>query len=779
MVNELLRTLRHKKQLTQAQLAELVRASVAGATGKRCDVDANWISRLERGTISWPNRDYRSALRKVLGVETDADLGLCPRSLQRPPPAAAQAEPREPVPRQLPAPPQSFTGRTNELITLTNTLNTMSGRGETVMISALAGAGGIGKTWLALHWAHQHLDQFPDGQLFVDLQGFSPAGEPMEAAVAVRGFLDAFGVVPSQIPADAHAQAALYRSLIAGKRMLILLDNAANAAQVVPLLPGKSSCTVVVTSRQRLTSLTTRHNAHHLRIGALTDTEAHQLLVTRLGADRVEAEPEAVAELRAGCGGFPLALGILAGRLNGSPDVPLAELAADLRDTTTRLGILDDDDPAASLPAVLSWSTRALTSEQARMFELLGIAPGPDISRPAAFSLAGLPTAHTDLILRGLEQASLLDREPAGRYRMHDLIRLYASEQAYQNVPDASRTAALQRLVLYYSRTAYAGERLLDPYGEPIRIGDPLADCHPHHLNDEAAALVWFTAEHSNLLATQQMAAGTGWHTAVWQLAWALDTFQFRHGYLRDQIATWEAGLDSARHLTERDCEITAHRQLGYAFASGGQHSAAIAHLHHALSLAEHSGDILAKAQTHRGLALAWTLQLDDQQALEHATHALHLLRTLDNPMLEAEALNDLGWCSARLGHLEQARIHCEAALALLRTHHARNGEANTLDSLGYIAYRAGQYTDALGCYHQALVLYREVGNACGEADTLDRLGHTYQSVGQFDDARAAWQLSFDLYGAQHRTNDAARIQHQLADLGTDRRDHCRRSSSS
>ncbi|WP_327565160.1 ATP-binding protein, partial [Actinophytocola sp.] len=287
------------------------------------------------------------------------------------------ASPAGPVPHQLPAAPQPFTGRADELAILTAALDAPE-RSATVVIYAIAGAGGIGKTWLALHWAHQHLDRFPDGQLFVDLRGFSPDSQPMPPAVAVRGFLDAFGVDPAHIPLDPHAQAARYRSLVTGRRILILLDNAADTTQVTPLLPGSSTATVLITSRNHLTGLITGHGTHHLPADVLTDHEARSLLATRLSSARIAAEPVAVEELLAYCGGFPLALSIIAGRAHTHPRLPLATIAAELRDAG--LGALDEDDPAASLPAVLSWSYSTLSKEQAQVFGLLGIAPGSDIS---------------------------------------------------------------------------------------------------------------------------------------------------------------------------------------------------------------------------------------------------------------------------------------------------------------------------------------------------------------------------------------------------------------
>jgi DNA-binding SARP family transcriptional activator len=445
-----------------------------------------------------------------------------------PPPA------QPPIPRQLPAHAPHFVGRTEELRRLTALLDTTldagtdttsdagMGAGGTAVISAIGGAGGIGKTWLALHWAHRHANRFPDGQLFVDLQGFSPAAEPMSPPVAVRGFLDALGVAPGRIPPDSHAQAALFRSLVTDRRMLLVLDNAADATQVMPLLPGSPTCTVLITSRRQLTGVIARYGAHHLPVSVLSDADARQVLVLRLGPDRVAAEPAAVDDLLASCAGFPLALSIIASRAVLAPGVPLGELAAELRDATTRLGALNDADTAVSLPAVLSWSLRTLTDEQARVFGLLGIAPGPDISLTAAASLTGLPDAQTAAILRTLEQASLLDRDKTGRYQMHDLVRLHAREHAGRTQPEAERETAVRRVVDFYLHTANAGNRHLVSTQPPRRPAPPAVGCHPQPLTDDAEAMVWLHTEYRCLLACQQAASQRGWHDTVWHLAWAL-----------------------------------------------------------------------------------------------------------------------------------------------------------------------------------------------------------------------------------------------------------------
>jgi tetratricopeptide (TPR) repeat protein len=677
----------------------------------------------------------------------------------------------EPLPRQLPAAPRSFTGRVDELATLTSALDSAAGQGGTVVISAIAGTGGIGKTWLALHWAHQHLDRFPDGHLFVDLNGFSPNGQPMTPATAVRGFLDALGIDAARIPVDPEAQAALYRSQVAGRRMLIVLDNARTTAQVAPLLPGSPTATVLITSRDRLTGLITARGARLLPVDVLSEHEARDLLVARLGADRVAAEPSAVGELLGCCGGFPLALSIVAGRAEAHPDFPLAVLAAELRDTTTRLGILDDRDPAASLPAVMSWSYNALPAEQARVFGLVGVVPGPDISLPAAANLTNLTVPQIQALLRGLEDVHLIQQHVPGRYRMHNLIRLYAAEQADHDFPEKIRTAGLRRLTDFYLHTAYAAELLLEPNREVIQIADAAAGCHPRPLEDEAAAWAWCTAEHLALLATQQLAAERGWYMTVWQLAWALGTFHARRGHLHEAVVVWRAGLAAAVQLGDPAIRALAHRRLGEACTWAGLPDNAVGHLQQALTLAETAGDLSDQAHTHRALAWAWERRGDDRRALEHATHALHLFHELEMPVREGDALNAVGWYEARLRDYEQARIHCEAALTLARRHEHRAGEAVTLDSLGYIAYHTGHHLQALDCYQQSLTVCRDLGFTYQEADTLDCLGQTHQARGQHDLARAAWQEALDLYQAQHRTSDADRVHHRLTTLETS--PHC------
>ncbi|WP_173142514.1 AfsR/SARP family transcriptional regulator [Kibdelosporangium persicum] len=664
------------------------------------------------------------------------------------------------VPRQLPLPLRHFAGRGQELAALDQV-----GRATGHAFCVIVGTGGMGKTSLALYWAHRHADRFPDGQLFVDLRGFS-AAEPVAVSTVLCGFLDALGVDPAHVPGDIEAQAALYRSVVAGRRMLIVLDNARDADQVVPLLPGTPRCAVLVTSRNRLIRLIAQHGAHPLPVDALSAADARQVLLDRLGEERLAAEPEAVADLLAHGGGFPLALGILTARAQSVPGLPLASLASELRDAPTRLASFDDEDRGAALPAVLSWSYARLTAEQAQMFVLLGLAPGPDIGLNAAANLVGVSAVRARTTLRGLEDAHLVRQHVAGRYRMHELVKLYAASRAEHDLPADVRPAALRRLVDFYLRTAHSAEHLLEPHSELGQVAEPSADCVPELLDDLRAAWTWFVAEHPVLPAIQRLAAEHGWHAQVWQLAWTADTFHRRRGR-RDEaaIAMWQAGLDSAVEVGELAVEISVRRRLGQAYTRAARLDDATLHLGRALSLAEQAEDVLAQAHAHRALAQALDQQGDAQAALDQATQALRLFSELGHQTRIADMLNAVGWYRAKLGHYTQGRTYCEAALTLARRLRHRTVEAGALHSIGYVLHHTGEHTNALRLYEQAQDLYHDIGHVDGTADALEGIGHVYQALGQDVQARDAWQRVAELYATHHRTEDRARIQRLMANL--------------
>jgi len=371
-----------------------------------------------------------------------------------------------PIPRQLPAAPCRFVGRADELDILTSALNDHPDdeHGTTMVISAIGGTGGIGKSALALHWAHLNACRFPDGQLYMDLRGFDISDQPTRLSSATCSFLAALGIDPAQIPVDLDSQTALYRSLLTDKRMLIVLDNARDAAQVVPLLPGSATCTVLVTSRRHLGCLAATHGARLLDLDVLSESEARELLAQHLGRTRVSAEPAAVRELLTVCAGLPLALRIVAARVARHPHFSLAAIAEELRDAPSRLDALDAGNLRTNIRTVLSWSHHALGSVEATVFRLLGLDPGADIDLAAVICLTDLPCRQVRKVLGELETMSLVQQYQPGRYRMHDLVRLYAAEQAERDLSPHIQSAALRRLTDYYLRTArhYRLQTMLD-----------------------------------------------------------------------------------------------------------------------------------------------------------------------------------------------------------------------------------------------------------------------------------------------------------------------------
>jgi tetratricopeptide (TPR) repeat protein len=453
----------------------------------------------------------------------------------------------------------------------------------------------------------------------------------------------------------------------------------------------------------------------------------------------------------------------MASRAQTDPRLPLADLVTELRESG--LDALAGDDPTASLPAVLSWSLRGLTTEQRTVFALLATMPGPDIGLPAAASLVGLPLPQTRAVLRTLVEASLLHRGSHGRHAMHDLIRAYATHIAQQNLHDQTREAALRRVCDFYTHTAYTADRLLKPHRPPLKLDPPVPGARPQPLLDDAAALAWFETEHSQLLAAQHTASSHGWYSLVWQLAWSLDTFHYRQGHRHDQLTVWQAAADATAKLPDPTDRILTHRRLGFAYAELERKEEALGHLGQALALSEQHRDPTHQAHTHHVLARAWERWGEYRQARDHATRALSLCRTLDQPVWEADALNVVAWCAVRLGDYDAARTHFHDALSLYQRHGDRDGEATALGNLGYIAHHASQYDHALAYYRQSLALLRETGDSYHQALALDWMGQTHAAVGQLDQARAVWREGLELYRRQGRNTDAAQVQRRLDDL--------------
>jgi tetratricopeptide (TPR) repeat protein len=646
------------------------------------------------------------------------------------------------VPRQLPAPPPLFTGRGRELAALDAHLAADRG---TVVISAIGGSGGVGKTWLALHWAHQHLAAFPDGQLYINLRGFDPSGEPLPPQAAVRTLLDALAADRGAVPADPEAQAALYRSLVAGRRMLILLDNARDTAQVAPLLPGDSACTVLVTSRHQLPALVTGHGARPLALDTLPPADARQLLTRHLGTERVRAERAAVDELLGRCAGLPLALGIVAARATMRPGLPLAQLAEELREDTTRLDALDAGELAANLRAVFSWSIRALSPRAARLFRLLVIHPGPDVSREAAAALHGDAPAAVRPLLAELSRAHLISERSPGRFTLHDLLRAYATEQARLHEPEAGQRLALHRLLDHYLHTAHRASMLFDPERSPIALAPPLPYAVPLQFADAQRALAWCVLEYPVVLAAIRRAADAGFDTHSWQLAWTLEHFFDRHGHDHDFLTAQRIALAAAERRGDRLGQ--AHTSMGLASTSVTQRHYDDAHVHYNQALAQFTelGDAHGQARAHHGLSWVLNLQGRHRESLVPARRVLDFYEATGHRAGLARALNDLGWTLSVLGEHRETVELCERAIELHRDLDDQRGLAATWDTLGVAHHRLGEDTEAITCFRQALALYDGTGDRYHRAESLLGLGDAHHAVGDTAAARSAWQEALEI----------------------------------
>jgi tetratricopeptide (TPR) repeat protein len=538
----------------------------------------------------------------------------------------------------------------------------------------------------------------------------------------------------------------LYRSLLAGRRVLVVLDNARDAEQVRPLLPGTSTALVVVTSRNQLTSLIAVDGAQPLTLDLLAADEARDLLARRVGADRVAAEPAAVEQIITCCVRLPLALTIAAARAEQS-GFPLATLAVEMDKATGRLDALDAGDAVSQVRAVFSWSYTALSPAAARLFRLLGLHPGPAVSAAVAASLGAVPPAEARRLLAELTRASLLTEHTPGRYGFHDLLRVYAADLTHTRDPADQHHAALGRMLDHYLHTAHTAERLLDPQRDPITLAlaPPADGVSQERQADYGQAMAWLTVEHPVLLAALRQAAEAGFDTHSWQLAWTLYTFLARRGHWHDLTTAWQIALHAARRLDDPAAQAHAHRNLAHAHLRLGRYPGAHTHLGHALDLYARAGDRVGQGHTHEAIAMLCEREGRPEQALDHAQQALTLSRAAGHRRGQANALNAVGWCHTVLGDHQQALICCQHALTLHQELGNRWGEAGTWDSLGYAHHYLGNHTQAVDCYRHALGLFMDLGDRHYEAEVLTRLGDTYHAADDSTAARTAWQHALDI----------------------------------
>ncbi|MGE5830880.1 MAG: ATP-binding protein [Micromonosporaceae bacterium] len=667
----------------------------------------------------------------------------------------APPEPDRPVvPHQLPPAVSHLSGRSAELAALDALIEQDVPAGCAV-ISAIGGMAGVGKTALAVYWAHQVAGHFPDGQLYVNLRGLDPASAPMPPEGVVLDFLTALGVPAGQIPATAAARVGLYRSLLYGRRMLVVLDNAHAVEQVRPLLPASSGCLVLVTSRSRMAGLIAAEGARSVMLDVLASDAASDLLARRVGRHRVAAEPQAVRDIVELCGRLPLALVIVAAQALTHPGVALDTLAAQLFDSRRERAVMDalaGSDPTTDPRAVFSWSYQTLSPPAARLFRLLSLHPGPDIGVAAAASLVALPSAETGSMLSELTEAALVTEQVPGWYVLHDLLGAYANDLALHTDSEDARRAATIRMLDHYVHSTHAAATLLDPNDDPspVPLAPPAAGVTPEQHANQRQATAWLNGRRPVLQAVLHHAMSTGFATHAWQLAWSLDTYLLRGGHRHDRLATWQVALRAAERLDNPGARALAHRCVANACIRLDRTAEGLVHNQRALALYQRSGDRAGLAAVHYNLTHLWERRGDYDKALDSARQALNLYRAAGHDRGRALACNAIGWYHCLLGDYARGLTRCRQALNLFRQLGDQQGVASTYDSLGYAHHHLGNHPEAIDCYHEALRLYRGIEDRYYQAVVLVHLSDTLRALGERPAARSALSEAADILATLH-----------------------------
>lgn len=623
------------------------------------------------------------------------------------------------TPRQLPGPPRGFINRDTELTYLAKVA---IGDPDAPRVVIITGTAGVGKTSLALRCAHSVRDRFPDGQLYTNLRGYDP-GTPATPEHVLGGFLRDLGVPSRAIPAGLDNRAALYRSILAQGRMLLVLDNAATVAQVRPLLPGDTGCLVIVTSRSRLSGLVAREGARRLQLELLNDDDAVTLLREVTAGHRPGDGDTDLVDLARLCARLPLALRIAAERAASRPLMPLGDLIADLRDES---GLWDalrvDDDEADAVRTVFAWSYRSLPEPAARLFRLLGLHPGNEFSAPAAAALAGITTTQARHDLDVLVGAHLVEHSGPGRYQFHDLLRAYALDQVSQLETEPACTAARQRVLAWYLHTADAAQRRIAPFDRYLLDVSPPTDVAPLTLDGYGSALDWYRAEATNLVAAVRAAAGAGEHDTAWRLAAVLRGLYLQQNAFDDWISTARIGADSAARAGDRAGEAETLDSLGKALLQSRA---------------------LAEAEAcHR--------------------RALSIRRELQDRFGEAVSLNTLGLLELRHRHLDQAAAYFWQAERIFAELGQRRWQALLQGNLADALSEGGEFDAAVELLNNALPVFRELGDRYGEGNGRYLYARIYRSTNRLDEARAAIDDALQIATADD-TN--MRQAHWLAEL--------------
>jgi DNA-binding SARP family transcriptional activator/tetratricopeptide (TPR) repeat protein len=660
-------------------------------------------------------------------------------------------------PVQLPAGLRGFVGRQDELVRAESLL-VCEDSGEMQSVVVVTGMAGVGKTAFALHWAHQIADRFPDGQIYLNLRGFDPARPTLTVQEALMALFDSLGVRASHLPNDVDRQAAYLRSLVAGKRLLILLDNVRDAEQVRPLLPGGSTCLVIVTSRNQLRGLSVHDGAGMIELDVLSSQDALHLLDRRLGPAHLQDSAE-LAEIAERCGRLPLAIAVVAARVATAPHFPLSAALAELRDQQGVLDAFMDVDAVVDVRSVFSWSLQALSEPAADLFRLMALHRAMSCDESAAASLLGRPLPLVRRLLGELLTANLIFAGEPGRYMYHDLVRLYAAELA-AGLPADQRRAAIHRLLDHYTISAQSADSTINPHRPQVDPIEPQPGVVVLECTNYEQAFGWFTTEHEPLLSAMSLAVDEGFDEHVWRLARVLDTFLYRTGRWRQSLASDETGLAAADRLGDRVLQARFHNSLGRGHVRLKQYDEAHAHLVQAISMYEEEGETDRAANGYATLATLASDRGDAHEAIRLYRQALELT---EDPVIRAMAINNLGNAYLNLGDYGQALTLCLESLRLWGEVGDRHGEANTWDSVGHAHHMLGHHTKAARAYRHAIATFAELGDTVNQATTLINLGDSLISADDPGGARDAWTQALDLLAGLDDAA-AAKVRERLSD---------------
>ena len=715
----LLRNYRRTVGLTQAALADRARISVQA------------VGALERGTRRFPHRDTLDRLAGALGLTDDQRRSFAAAASRAnlPRPSVAEDPPARPVPRQLPPDVPMFTGRADALAELDLRLVSPTGA---VVVSAIAGTGGVGKTALAVHWAWREAEHFPDGQLYLNLRGYDTRA-PIQPEHALAILLRELGVDARDVPPTLDERVSRYRTLLADRRMLIVLDNANSADQVRDLLPGSASCLVLITSRDSLTGLVARDGAYRIDLDRLPEGEATTLLRGLIGA-RIDTEPDAAASLGRLCAHLPLALRIAAELARSRPGRPLAAVVHELADERRRLDLLDaGGDAHASIRAVLAWSYCVLPPDVAALFRLLGCHPGMIFDHYAAAALANIEPVVAERLISQLARAHLVE-DCGGRYEMHDLLRVYARELA-DTLPGSDRDAAIARLFDYYRAAAGVA---MDQVHPALRDQRPTVSAQHialPPLTNAAIGRKWLRAEVDNLVATVEFGSRNGFAEHATQITSITFRFLETTALWAEALSMAAAALNAARGADDRSGEAEVLRIFGAVYEATGQPEQSLEHLNRSLELRSELGD-------YRGMSLILNnigTTLATMGRLAEATscyeRSLALQRDLGDRHGVAVGLLNASTVQQERGDYAGAHDNLRQALAIFRELGDRLGEGHALCNIGQVMLLSAEYEVGLAPYYEALGIYREIDSRKGETYALDGIGGCLEGLGRRQDA--------------------------------------------